>query len=111
MKQAHGLSLSRWILLVLILMALGVPQRGSAQAMNEGFDDALISERVKAAINGDAALRTMDIGITVQDKVVQLRGFAKSMADIAKADALAREVQGVSAVRNAIRVENRPSRA
>jgi len=45
-KQRHGLSLSQWILLVLVLMALGVPQRGSAQAMNESFDDALISENL-----------------------------------------------------------------
>jgi len=44
----QGLSLSRWILMLLVLMALGLPQRGSAQAMNEGFDDALISERVPA---------------------------------------------------------------
>ena len=48
MKQDRGLSLSQWILLALVLMALGVPQRASAQAMNEGFDDALISERVPA---------------------------------------------------------------
>ena len=105
-KQA----LSRWILLLLLLVGLGVAERASAQATDGGFDDALVSERVKAAINRDATLRTMDISITVQDKVVQLRGFANSLADIAKAVALAREVEGVSAVRNAIRVENRPSR-
>ena len=40
-KRKQGWSLSRWILLVLILTALGVPQRGSAQAGNAAFDDAM----------------------------------------------------------------------
>jgi hypothetical protein len=45
-KHTHGLTLSRWILLALVLMALGAPQRGSAQAMDGGFDDALIRSTV-----------------------------------------------------------------
>lgn len=103
--------LSVWILLMLIVMALGAPERAAAQAKNGDFDDALIRERVKDAVNNDARLRTMDIRIAVNHKVVHLGGFVNSLADIAKAEALARAVEGVSAVRNAIQVENRPSRS
>jgi osmotically-inducible protein OsmY len=111
MTHKRGLSLSLWLFLALILVALGAPERASGQAKNGGFDDALISERVKAAINDDATLRTMDIAITVLDKVVHLSGFVNSLTDMARAEELARKVRGVSAVRNSIRVENRPSRA
>jgi hypothetical protein len=38
--QRRGLSLSRWILLVLILAALGAPERASGQAKNASFNDA-----------------------------------------------------------------------
>jgi hypothetical protein len=34
----QGLSLSRWIILVLILMALGAPDRASGQATNGVFE-------------------------------------------------------------------------
>jgi osmotically-inducible protein OsmY len=97
MTHKRGLSLSLWTLVVLMLMALGAAERVSGQAKNGGFDDA--------------TLRTMDIGITVLDKVVHLSGFVNSLADMAKAEQLARAVRGVSAVRNSIRVANRPSRA
>jgi osmotically-inducible protein OsmY len=42
---------------------------------------------------------------------VHLRGFVNALSDVAKAESIARAVQGVSAVRNTIRVANRPSRA
>jgi osmotically-inducible protein OsmY len=111
MTHKRGLPLSLWIFLALILMALGAAERAGGQAKNGGSDDALISERVKAAIHDDAALRNMDIAITVLHKVVHLRGFVNSLADMAKAEELARKVRGVSAVRNSMRVENRASRA
>jgi osmotically-inducible protein OsmY len=42
---------------------------------------------------------------------VNLSGFVRSLDDVAKAAELARGVRGVSAVRNGLRVANRPSRA
>lgn len=77
MTPKKGLSLSPWIFLALILMALGASERAGGQAENGGFDDALISERVKVAVNGDAALRTMEF--TVLNEVVHLSGFATSL--------------------------------
>jgi osmotically-inducible protein OsmY len=53
----------------------------------------------------------MDISVTVHQKVVHLSGVVDSSADVAKAEALARAVRGVSAVTNAIRVASRPTRA
>jgi osmotically-inducible protein OsmY len=100
--------LSLWVLLLLVLVALAT-ERATAQAKSAPFDDVVIGERVKAAINEDAGLRTMDIGIAVQQKVVHLGGFVYSLADVQKAGAIG--VRGVSAVTSSIRVRNRPSRA
>jgi hyperosmotically inducible protein len=103
--------LSVCILVLLALVAFAAVRHAGAQDKGEGFSDALISERVKAAINSDAALSKMNIRIEVRDAVVHLRGFVASMADVAKAESIVRAVQGVTAVRNTIRVENRPARA
>ena len=99
------------IVVLLALLAISIAERARAQDKGAGFNDAVIGELVKTAINNDPALRSMDITIDVQDRVVRLGGFVDSLNDAAKAEALARRVEGVSAVRNAIRVANRPSRA
>jgi osmotically-inducible protein OsmY len=100
------------IFVMLGLVALGYfAERAQGQDKGAGFNDAVIGELVKTAINNDFSLRTMDISIDVQDRVVHLRGFVNSLSDVAKAESLARAVQGVTGVRNTIRVANRPSRA
>jgi osmotically-inducible protein OsmY len=99
------------IAVLLALFAMGVADRARAQDKGAGFNDALIGEQVKTAIDNDAALRTMDISVAVRDGVVHLRGFVNSMSEVARAEALVRKVRGVAGVKNAIRVANRPSRA
>jgi osmotically-inducible protein OsmY len=102
-----------WIcmLVMLTLMALSLAGHTRAQDKGAGFNDDVIGEMVKSAFNNDSALRTMDISIDVRNRVVHLRGFVNSMSDMARAEVVARGVQGVAAVKNAIRVANRPSRA
>jgi hypothetical protein len=39
-SNRRSMSLSRWILLVLILATLGAPERASGQAKNASFNDA-----------------------------------------------------------------------
>ncbi len=97
-------------ILVAMLAALGAGA-ASAQEKGPGFDDALITERVSSALEADPVLRDMRIAVETRDRVVRLTGFVDSMAQVDRAAALARRVEGVSAVRNVIRVTNRPSRA
>ena len=40
---AHKQALSRWILVLLVMMALGAAEHASAQATNRGFDGARIA--------------------------------------------------------------------
>src|SRR5687767_6002540 len=92
--------LSAWILAALVLVALGGAGTANAQGAEAYFADSAITARVKVAINNDAGLSEMDISIETQDKVVRLGGFVSSMTAMGRAIALARAVEGVTAVRN-----------
>lgn len=100
-----------WILIAMLLVVLGVPGTTSAQVKGAGFEDAVITALVKTAMQNDALLGEMDIAIATRGGVVHLSGFVDSMANVGRAEALARGVKGVSAVRNVIQVADRPSRA
>jgi len=75
------------------------------------FNDAVITELVTSALDKDPVLRKMQIAVQTQDGVVRLSGFVDSMAQVDRAGDLARRIEGVSRVRNTIRVTDRPSRA
>lgn len=102
---------SRIGILVAMLAALGVSAGVGAQEKGAGFDDAVITQRVSSALDSDPVLKDMRIAVETRGGVVHLAGFVNSMAQVDRAAALARRIEGVSAVRNAIRVTNRPSRA
>jgi osmotically-inducible protein OsmY len=102
---------SKWAPVAMLLLALGAAATALAQEKSATFGDALINERVTSAIRKDPMLGKMDISIETREGVVHLRGFVDSMSQVERAAALARKVEGVTAVRNTIRVTNHPSRA
>ena len=73
--------------------------------------DVSVTERVESALANDPVLGKMDIKVQTSDGVVSLRGFVRSLENIAQAGRLAQGIPGVSAVRNNLRVADRPSRA
>ena len=95
-----------------LLLAGGALVAGGAQAQGKPASvDASITSQVQGVLARDPFLKKMYIKVETQSGVVNLYGFVRSVDDIAKAGDLARKVSGVSAVRNGLRVENRPSRA
>jgi osmotically-inducible protein OsmY len=92
---------------VLILAACGP---FSALASGEPAD-ASITRSVADAIVAEPSLRAMDIHVNTHEGIVRLTGFVRSLDDIMRAAGIARDVQGVSGVRNHLRVADRPSRA
>ncbi len=96
-------TVTAWI--VALLLVAGTFAASRAQAQEQPVSaDASITQRVARALANDPFLRSMEIYIETQDRVVDLAGFVRSMDDIAKAGELARAVSGVSAVRNGLRV-------
>lgn len=98
---------------LLALLLAGAAAVGSAGAQDkQSFtEDASITARVVEAIQADSVLRQMRISVVTEEKVVRLSGFVETLGDIGRAGVLAEGVAGVRAVRNGLRVANRPSRA
>ena len=94
---------SAWIVALLLVAGTFAASRPQAQERPVSAD-ASITQRVTRALAEDPFLRSMDIYIETQDRVVDLSGFVRSLDDIAKAGELARAVSGVSAVRNGLRI-------
>ena len=103
-------AIAAWALAVLLVAATFAAGEARAQS-KPASPDASITRQVERALAHDPFLRNMSIRVETNGGVVNLTGFVRSVDDIAKAGEVVRAVTGVSAVRNGLRVENRPSRA
>jgi osmotically-inducible protein OsmY len=103
-------TLAAWLLAIVLVAATFAVSRVQAQD-KPASSDASISEEVQRVLAKDVSLRGAEIHVQTLNGVVDLSGFVRSVEDIAKAQTLAGAVPGVSSVRNALRVANRPSRA
>lgn len=65
-------------------------------------DDTTLTTRVKAKFAEDRTVSALSIGVETLNGTVQLSGFAKSAAEKAQAESLARNTSGVKAVKNDI---------
>jgi hyperosmotically inducible periplasmic protein len=100
-------SFPRLVLVAATTAALGVVATGCAvvrdqQQVGSYIDDATLTTRVKAKFAEDQTVSAMAIGVETFKGVVQLSGFAKSDLERERAERLARETSGVTAVRNDI---------
>ena len=70
------------------------------ESAGEYVDDAAITAKVKAAVLGDATLKSTEINVETYKGIVQLTGFVRSRADIDKAVQIAKGIKGVTSVKN-----------
>ena len=110
MYKAQSVWIASAILAALFTFTSAAAQ-DKLQEKGAGFSDAVITELVTSALDNDPVLRKMQIAVETQEGVVRLSGFVDSMAQVDRAGDLARRIEGVSSVRNSIRVTDRPSRA
>jgi osmotically-inducible protein OsmY len=93
------------VLIAAVLLGAGcasTSEKGSAGAY---FGDASITTRVKTAIFNAPGLKSMDISVRTEDKVVQLSGYVKSRVDRTRVAEVARKVNGVARVKNDLQVK------
>ena len=64
------------------------------------IDDTIVTTRVKAAMVGDLELKGADVKVETRKGVVQLSGFAETQAQVMRAMAVARAIEGVKNVEN-----------
>lgn len=98
--------IAKMTLLAATLTALaacsGTPTREST---GEYIDDSVITTRVKAAFVDDKTVNALDIKVVTFKGNVQLSGFANSPQEIDRAVQIARNVKGVTSVKNDIRLK------
>lgn len=101
-------SLNRILLLFagIALMALvGCASTSKQEGTGQYIDDSAITTKVKAAILNEPSLKSGEINVETFKGVVQLSGFVSSQADINKAVEVARSINGVTSVKNDMRLK------
>jgi osmotically-inducible protein OsmY len=75
------------------------------EKMEREVEDTIVNATVKVAIYQDPELRTAGIHVATSRNVVQLSGFVESRHIIGKALETIRNVRGVNAVKNDMRLK------
>ena len=96
---------SGFFIIALMLSALGCGSTPQQSSTGQYIDDSAITTKVKAAIFNEPSLKVNQISVETYKNVVQLSGFVDSSASMDKAVTIARSVQGVSSVKNDMRVK------
>ena len=94
---------SAFFIAALLAAALGCSST-KPQSTGEYVDDSWITTKVKTAILNEPSLKVSQITVETYKGVVQLSGFVDSSDAGSKAADLAREVGGVSSVKNDTRL-------
>lgn len=90
---------------VMFATALGCASTPKQSGTGEYIDDTVITTKVKAAVLNEPSLKSAEINVETFKGVVQLSGFVNSEADINKAVEVARSVEGVTSVKNDMRLK------
>ena len=94
-----------FISVILLAFLFGCASTPKHEGTGEYVDDSVITTKVKAAIFNEPSLKSAEINVETFKGVVQLSGFVTSRANIDRAVEVARGVEGVSSVRNDMRVK------
>ena len=89
----------------LLSASFSYAEPAKSETAGQYVDDSVITTKVKAAIFGDESLKSMQINVKTYQGVVQLSGFVSTQANIYKAAEVARNVGGVTNVRNDMRLK------
>ena len=93
------------LLAILLGSLLGCASTATQEGTGEYIDDSIITAKVKAEIFSDSSLKSAEINVETFKGVVQLSGFVNSREAIDRAVTLARDVKGVTSVKNDMRVK------
>ena len=96
---------STFFLIALMIFFLGCASTPKQEGTGEYLDDSVITTKVKTAIFQEPTLKSTEISVETFKGIVQLSGFVSSKADIDKATEVARSVEGVKSVKNALQVK------
>ena len=83
------------------------PQAAAAKTtVGTEIDDTVVTTKVKSTLLADADIRSFDLKVETRKGVVQLSGFVDSQAQVERAIAATRAVEGVKSVENGITLKS-----
>jgi osmotically-inducible protein OsmY len=97
-------NLGRWKMILLATIVAAPLIGGCGKAIGETIDDTTITTRVKTSMLNDPAVGGLGIDVDTYKGVVTLSGRVKSPAERDQALSLARRVDGVTEVKDALQV-------
>lgn len=97
-------TLAAIIAAVALLSATGCAVTRDQSTVGQYVDDATITAAVKSRFVENKEVAASSISVETLNGTVQLSGFAKSSEEKATAEAIARRVNGVKAVKNDISI-------
>ena len=97
--------LTTLVAIAFMAMALGCASTAKTEGTGEYIDDTVVTAKVKAAIFNEPTLKSAEINVETFKGVVQLSGFVNSREDVNKAVTVARQVPGVTSVKNDMRLK------
>jgi osmotically-inducible protein OsmY len=89
----------------LTLLPAGCAGTATRESTGEYVDDAGITTKVKAEFVRDPVVKALDVKVETFKGVVQLSGFVDSQDQKARAEQIARGINGVQSVKNNIAVK------
>ena len=104
MKQVSKI-FSAIFLAATMVTVVGCASTPTKEGTGEYIDDTVITTKVKSAIFNEPTLKSAEINVETFKGVVQLSGFVNSKSDIDKAVVVARSVNGVTSVKNDMRLK------
>jgi osmotically-inducible protein OsmY len=90
---------------VALTVLVGCASSAKQESTGQYVDDSVITTKTKAAIFNDPSLKSAEINVETFKGAVQLSGFVSSQADINKALELTRSVNGVTSIKNDMRLK------
>jgi len=84
---------------------LGCASTSKSEGTGEYIDDTVITAKVKNAIREQPTLKSAEINVETFKGVVQLSGFVRSQDNINTAVQAAKNVKGVTSVKNDMRLK------
>jgi osmotically-inducible protein OsmY len=98
-------ALSASLLAVLLITAAGCAGSSTRESTGEYIDDTWITTKVKAALIDDSVVRAREVNVETFKGVVQLSGFVSSKEAMDKAVVIARNIDGVTSVKNDMQIK------
>jgi osmotically-inducible protein OsmY len=96
--------LSTLVLAAVLVSALGCTSTPTRESAGEYMSDSWITTKVKAALVEDSQVKATEVNVETYKGTVQLSGFVSSDAAMQQAVRLARGIQGVTSVKNDMRI-------